>query len=111
MSKKLISILNDELSSGNLLKIIQNNSCYQDTLPSFGYSKGTTKYIKVIREFCISNNIPAESIFEDKRLKDAYLDRICPVCSCVFKVSKTRTWFQIEAIMTDESEQCFEDDF
>lgn len=90
MSKPLIAKLEEAYNTGDLLEWISRSTCHTDLMPYLGYSKDTSKYVKIIRDFCMSKNIPVEDFFEDNR--HAHLEnRICPVCDKSFIVSKSNS--------------------
>jgi HNH endonuclease len=81
MSKNLIRQLITLYENGELLDAISVSASYNDLLPYLGFSKNTSKYVSIIRYFCIDKNIPAEDFFEEniKSLHPKEL-KTCPVC-------------------------------
>lgn len=83
MSKKFISLLDSTYKSGTLIEIINNSLCLSTVTKALGYSNNG-RYTKLLREFCISNNIDIRHFTVNGMPVAEVIEKICPQCNIKF---------------------------
>jgi len=88
MSKVFINKLKSSHISGELLHLINKSLCLVSVTTALGYSNHG-RYTKMLRDFCIENNINISHFTLNGLYPSEFLERVCPQCSKTFTYKKS----------------------